>query len=368
MTNSVANTQTNPIVDVDFPNLIDRILGLLSGKEQDIIKRRFAIEAEKRETLERIGQSYSITRERVRQIEAVAIEKLARIAKDPSMQQIHELAVSILKANGNVMFEDILISEMIKQMKDGAKLNANALKFAIRVCKDVKKQEKNQFYRPFWYTNNMKLAEIKMWIKKVQQAFEKRREVSSFSDVYGLLKNPPAEKTIQSLFYVDWNIMQLEDGTWGLKSWRFLNPKSIKDCIMIILNEEENPLHFRDILHKLQTSFPKRKPVTPQACHNELIRHEEFVLLGRGKYGLREWNMAAGTVCDLIVSVFKDNGFQPMKRKDIIEQLLKKRDIRLGTISLNLQKYDFFKRVGRAVYEYDESVDNRKRRKYSGLA
>lgn len=359
------NNTNSSVVDIDFTSLITRILGLLTDKEQDIVQRRFAINSEKKETLDRIGKSYSITRERVRQIQEVAIEKLARIAKDPSMQLIHELALSVLHANGNVMSEDLLISEMIKSMKDGHKLNANALKFAVRVCKGINKQERNQFHRPFWYTNDLKLAEVKGWMKKIHQSFQKRKEISSFEDIYSLLKNPPAKKTIQSIFHIDWDVMQLEDGNWGLKSWRFLNPRSIKDCIMIILDEAKEPIHFRDILKAVQTSFPKRKPVTPQACHNELIRHPEFVLLGRGKYGLKEWGMAAGTVCDLIVSVFKDNDFEPMKRKDIIDQLLQKRDIRLGTISLNLQKYDFFKRVGRAVYEYDESQDNRRRRKYS---
>ena len=79
-----------------------------------------------------------------------------------------------------------------------------------------------------------------------------------------------------------------------------------------------------------------------------------------------EWQLEL--FCDLIISVFKENNFEPMRRKDIIDQLLSKRDVRLGTISLNLQKYPFFKRVGRAVYEYDSSLDDRKRIKYSNLA
>lgn len=362
------NTKTKAtVIDVNFTQLMSRLLGLLTDKEQDIIKRRFAINKNKKETLDKIGKNYSITRERVRQIEAVAIEKLARIAKDPSMQQVHSLALSILEANGNVMGEEQLVAEMVTFMKEGAKLDTNTIKFALRVCKDLNKQEKNQFYRPFWFTNEFKISEIKTLIKDITRAFEKRKAVSSFEDIYELLKEPPSKQAVQSLFYVDWNIMQIDTAMWGLKSWRFLNPRSIKDCIMIILKESEAPMHFRDILNALQTGFPNRKPVTPQACHNELIRHPEFVLLGRGKYGLKDWGMVAGTVCDLIVSVFKDNNFEPMKRKDIIDQLLKKRDVRLGTISLNLQKYEFFKRVGRAVYEYDESLDNRRRKKYSNI-
>lgn len=46
---------------------------VLTPKEQDIIKRRFA---ENKETLDEIGRSYNISRERVRQIERTALRKL----------------------------------------------------------------------------------------------------------------------------------------------------------------------------------------------------------------------------------------------------------------------------------------------------
>ena len=366
----MTTTQAIPtdVRDVDFASLMKRLLSLLTHKEQDIIERRFAIKTDKKETLDRIGRSYSITRERVRQIESVAIQKLARISQDPSMQLVHNLALSILRANGNVMVEEELVAAMIKGMKDGDQLNPNSVKFALRVSRHLNKQDKNQYYRAFWFTNELNLPQVKRYMVDITQVLQREKCVLGFDDIYDRMPEPPAKETVASLLKVDWNFMSLEDGRYGLKSWRFLNPRSIKDCIMIVLNERQKPMHFREILKELSVRFPKRKKVTLQACHNELIRHDEFVLLGRGQYGLRKWGMAAGTVCDLIISVFKDNDFEPMRRKDIIEKLLEKRDVRLGTISLNLQKYPFFKRVGRAVYEYDESLDDRKRIKYSGLA
>lgn len=365
---TTTNTKTIQPIAVDFPNLMERILGLLSPKEKDVIERRFAIKADAKETLDKIGKSYSITRERVRQIESVAIQKLGRISQEQSMKKVHALAIDILSQNGNIMSEDRLVSEMIKFMGNGANLKPNSINFALRISKQLNKQEKNQFHRAFWFTAEHRLAELKSWMKKLQKALNKKKEVTSFDDLYATLKNPLGFKTMESLMYVDWNILPVEENMWGLKSWRFLNPRSIKDCITIILDGAKEPMHFRDILQKVLTDFPERKRVTPQACHNELIRHDDFVLLGRGKYGLKNWGMSAGTVCDLIVSVFEDNSFEPLKRQEIIEGVLQKRDVRLGTISLNLQKYPFFKRVGRAVYEYDQTADNRTRTKYSHLS
>ena len=44
-----------------------------------------------------------------------------------------------------------------------------------------------------------------------------------------------------------------------------------------------------------------------------------------------------------------------MTKKEIIESVLKQRQVKKGTISLNLQKKPCFVRVGRATYELDKS-------------
>lgn len=347
-------------VDVNFTELMGRLLDLLSPKERDVIERRFSIGGQPKETLDKIGQSYSITRERVRQIEAVAIKKLARISMDPSMRQIHNLSFEILNENGKVMFEDLLVSEMLKNMEESQKVDANAMKLAMRVSERLIKQDKNQFYRPFWRTSDVGLMEVKALIKNVQKIMKKRGDIMDVSEIAAEIPGANA-KMIESILPVDWSFKQTEDG-WGLTAWRHINPRSIKDKIMIIFRESGKPLHFTEVVNQVLSDFSAKKMVTHQAIHNELIRHDEFVLVGRGMYGLQEWNIPSGTVCDLIIQVLNENG-GPMKRQEIINAVLEKRDIRVGTISLNLQKYDFFERVGRAVYQYVPESDVRRRNK-----
>ena len=91
-----------------------------------------------------------------------------------------------------------------------------------------------------------------------------------------------------------------------------------------------------------------KKVVTVQAVHNELIRYDQFVLVGRGLYALAKWGYEPGTVSDVIEKLLEKNG--PMSKKQIIKEVLNKRDVKIGTISLNLQKNPSFVRVGRAVY------------------
>lgn len=55
---------------------ISSALGALTPREAQIIRMRFGLEDSDEHTLEQIGQRLSITRERVRQIEAKALGKL----------------------------------------------------------------------------------------------------------------------------------------------------------------------------------------------------------------------------------------------------------------------------------------------------
>jgi hypothetical protein len=85
-----------------------------------------------------------------------------------------------------------------------------------------------------------------------------------------------------------------------------------------------------------------------------LIRYDQFVLVGRGLYALKEWGYKKGTVADVIEGLLKKKS--PLTKQEIISGVLKQRKVKKGTISLNLQKNPQFVRVGRAVYALDESL------------
>jgi len=70
---------------------IQRILGTLTPKEEKVIRMRFGIGAERDHTLEEVGRHLSITRERVRQIEAKALRKL----KHPSRLKALKMLINL---------------------------------------------------------------------------------------------------------------------------------------------------------------------------------------------------------------------------------------------------------------------------------
>ena len=66
---------------------VQSILGTLSDREQKILKMRFGLDDGKSHTLEEVGQEFSVTRERIRQIEAKALTKLR---KHKDVKKLHE--------------------------------------------------------------------------------------------------------------------------------------------------------------------------------------------------------------------------------------------------------------------------------------
>jgi RNA polymerase primary sigma factor len=67
--------------------LVRSQLQILNERERDIICRRFGIDGDE-QTLEEIGQSYGVTRERIRQIEAKAMKKLSHPGRIKLLQEI----------------------------------------------------------------------------------------------------------------------------------------------------------------------------------------------------------------------------------------------------------------------------------------
>ena len=63
---------------------LNRILSTLTPREQTVIRLRFGIGCDEASTLEQVGQNLSVTRERIRQIEAKALKKL----KTPEIREL----------------------------------------------------------------------------------------------------------------------------------------------------------------------------------------------------------------------------------------------------------------------------------------
>jgi RNA polymerase primary sigma factor len=63
---------------LELVGLIEEGLKFLDPRARDILGQRFGLDGKARDTLRELGEKYGITRERVRQIEATALDRLSR--------------------------------------------------------------------------------------------------------------------------------------------------------------------------------------------------------------------------------------------------------------------------------------------------
>ena len=60
-------------------NLLGKMLTKLNARESTILKYRFGLDGEKERTLEEVGQEFGVTRERIRQLQNMALQRLKRM-------------------------------------------------------------------------------------------------------------------------------------------------------------------------------------------------------------------------------------------------------------------------------------------------
>ena len=355
--NPTSNTASNSGVAVaDLGKIIDDLFLVLSEKEKAVIERRFALTGKPRETLEKIGQHFSVTRERIRQIEAIALQKLRRTIGSTKLKEINNIAKDVLIRNGGVKVEDALISEVLNLIHSVSDIDGNIVRLSLAVDESVN-QERTSNFKPFWHSIKITMSEINAVADQAVKFLGKQKntvqEVQFVNMVRAALANNGKNfksETIASVLYLDPRLKKVEDG-WGLMSWRHINPRSLRDKALIIMREKQKPLHFVEIANVITEYGFDKKVVTVQAVHNELIRDNNFVLIGRGLYALREWGYSEGTVADVIEDLLKKKS--PLTKDEIIRGVLKQRQVKKGTISLNLQKTTWFNRIGRALYDLD---------------
>jgi RNA polymerase primary sigma factor len=86
-------TQVSPADAVINSNLKERtahVLRTLNTREEKIIRMRFGIEDGSERTLEEVGQSFDVTRERIRQIEAKALRKLRHPSRAGELKSLFD--------------------------------------------------------------------------------------------------------------------------------------------------------------------------------------------------------------------------------------------------------------------------------------
>lgn len=317
-------------------------------REKEIISRRFGLSGNK-ETLEQIGDMLSITRERVRQLEKAILIRLRISAEDgkiPELAPAEKIIIRNLTEMGRVAKISELSEKIFgKKVTEKQKLE---LSFIGEISGSLAVVEENDKYN-----NAVGIAdygsekEIKQKVDEIVDLIKKNKAPMSIEEIDNNTnyEHPDHIKAIASIS----KLLATLNEQWGLAKWPTVNPKNIRDKIYVVLKEKNEPMHFEEIAKAIKESDFRRKDVTIQAIHNELIKDKRFVLIGRGIYALDTWGYKSGTVSETIVDVLK-NAKKPLTREQIVKKVLATRKVKETTILLNLQNKKLFKKIDKNSY------------------
>lgn len=333
----------------NIKNAVNDILGVIEqDREREIVTRRFGL-TDRRETLEQIGELLGITRERVRQLEKAILIRLKIAAEDnkvPAIHEIERLIIRDLSETGRVA----RISDLSHRLIDGKSdsISRAHIAFIAELAPNlVVVSENDNYHHAVGIKEYGDDKKIKANVDEIVRTIKKHGEPLSIEALHSKLnyENP---NQVRALASISKHLAHLKD-SWGLAKWPTVNPKNIRDKIYVILADNGKPMHFSEIAGAIKDSDFKRKDVTTQAIHNELIKDKRFVLIGRGIYALDNWGFSKGTVADIITDVLKE-ATEPLHRDEIVKRVLKSRQVKETTILLNLQSKPQFKRVAKATY------------------
>ena len=331
------------------------VLGVIDKeREREIIARRYGL-FERKETLEQIGELLGITRERVRQLEKSVVAKLKETANKGEIAAVlaaQETLLDKITENGNVM-RTLDLSSTLTGEKKPNRLVVSRIAFLADMCPKLELMGDNDnFHQTITVKKHSPAQYVEENVAKIIEAikeFGKPHPVEKIAVAVG--HSDP--KHTAALSSTSKHLATLS-GKWGLIKWPTVNPKNIRDKIYVILKEKGSHMHFNEIAKAIKGSEFKRKDVTTQAIHNELIKDGRFVLIGRGLYALKEWGYKKGTVSDIIADILKKAN-KPLHRDEIVKEVLKNRYVKETTILLNLQSKPQFKRVAKATYTLEEA-------------
>ncbi|HUS26744.1 MAG TPA: sigma factor-like helix-turn-helix DNA-binding protein [Nevskiaceae bacterium] len=329
----------------------DILAHLERDREREIVARRFGL-FDRKETLEQIGELLGITRERVRQLEKSVVARLKTTAEQGQLKHVQEIEL-VLVEHLNKSGKVARVSDISAVLTaENTRTDQSRLAFLALLCPSLVVIEDNDHFHYAVAINSERDEKtIKTAVAEIVDTIKKTGEPVLISDV---AKKARLEDTqhAHALASISKELATL-NGRWGLVKWPMVNPKNIRDKIYVILYENGTHMHFNDIAGAIKGSDFKRKDVTTQAIHNELIKDKRFVLIGRGIYALKEWGYQKGTVADIITEVLREAG-EPLHRDEIVKRVLKSRFVKETTILLNLQGKSQFKRVAKATYALEE--------------
>ena len=327
-----------------------KLISVLPDRARDVVVSRFGIgDTPEKKTLEAIGSSYGITRERVRQIENHALAKIRASEAMSEYSNIFDELYSYLSELGGVVSEEELLGYLAKKQD-----LQNHINLLLVLGSGFNREKENKSLRHRWYVDKTLANAVERALDKLHISLSDDDLISEEQIIKSFIDNledvakeyKKDNSVIRRWLGLSKSIGKNPLDEWGLSSSPNVRVKGMRDYAYLVIRQHGSPMHFTEVTKRIEDLFGRKAHVA--TCHNELIKDDRFVLVGRGLYALKEWGYMSGIVKDVIRQILSDKG--PMGRDEIVDAVMKERYVKPNTIIVNLQDTDLFKREKSGKY------------------
>lgn len=326
-----------------------KLLSVLPERARDVLEKRYGLGASPETfTLESIGKTYGITRERVRQIENYGIQSIQKSEAYKEHQEVFDELHRAVRALGGVISEQELLSELAKDPS-----TRNHIYFLLVIGDPFYRLKENSSFAHRWCIEKKISDSVEKALKNIFSSLNED-ELISEDEILARLKSELGEieedyrdeKVLRRWLSISKEIDRNPLGEWGPASSPNVHAKGIRDYAYLAVKRHGSPMHFKEVADSIQNLFNRKAHIA--TTHNELIKDRRFVLVGRGLYALTEWGYSAGVVKDVLRDILVHHG--PLTREEIIDKVRKERYVKDNTIIVNLQDMTLFKRLPDGSY------------------
>ena len=183
---------------------------VLTEKEVTVVKKRFALFGQPKQTLEKIGKQFKVTRERIRQIESIALSKLKRTVRTTRLDEVNDVAKATLRAHGGVMTEEELVSQTLKRIANATAADGAVLRLSFSIDQEMSSTGRSNTFMPFWRLSSLPFEDISLIVENIVKILKKRKAcmkeeevISAIQSIHLFPDRVPSAELIKSCLKID---------------------------------------------------------------------------------------------------------------------------------------------------------------------
>ena len=316
-------------------------LSVLPERSRSVLKKRFGLaEDSPKMTLEAIGRTYKITRERVRQIENSAISAIRKSDVFGTYKDVFEELKRFMHEFGGIVHEQDFLEHL-----SGDKGFQNHVNFFLVLGEEFEKLKEDEDFKHRWSLDREVSGKIEESLRSLYKSLSDEDLISEsdmivrlFDHLKHIAKEARNEELARRWLSLSKKIDKNYLGEWGVSTSPNIKTRGIRDLAYLVLRQHGSPMHFEEVAKAITKIFGKEANIA--TCHNELIKDKRFVLVGRGLYALSKWGYIRGNVRDIVRVIIEKDG--PQTKEEILKKVLRERYVKENTVLVNLQNGKFF--------------------------